>query len=379
MNAGAELHDSVIAVDGSVIREIAPAARCTQTVRRYAYAVPGFIDIHTHGGGGHDVLDGTLSAFAGLSAYYARSGTTGFLGSVSTTSLANLERICRTAREFMRRQRESGVGGARLLGLHLEGPWLSKDNHGAQSRGLISEPDDETMAFVRKHGDIVRMVTFSYHTEGAKRLLRLLVELNIVPACGHDEAIDSEICEGFRKGIRHVTHLYSNTASFRRVEGMKHLGTLEMALMTAGITVEVIADGRHITKYFWDFIRHNKTPEDIIIVSDSIRHAGISPDRLKTLVSDRMDVIVDRGVAWVPDRSTFAGSVTDMHGCFRRLVVEWNVKTRDAVRMTSFNPARQIGLKPMSGEIREGADADVVFLDEDLHVSTVLVSGVEVA
>jgi N-acetylglucosamine-6-phosphate deacetylase len=219
------------------------------------------------------------------------------------------------------------------------------------------------------------MITFSYHYAAADRFLDLLLELSIIPACGHDQTVDERILAGFARGLRHVTHIYSMNASFMRVDGRKHLGTLEMALMTPGIMVEVIADGKHITEHFWRFIRHNKSVDDIVIVSDSMRWAGMpdDPDRVHKLGD--VDVIVDDGVAWLADRSAFAGSVGTMHGMFRRLVQEWGVDLSSAVQMTSANQARELGIDDRVGAVKPGMAADFVILDEDLEIKQVVKAG----
>ncbi len=376
VNAHNQLANQRIVVDRGLIRAIEPCKRGDAAGPAYRWAVPGFIDMHTHGGANHDVLDNSLETFAALAAHHVSHGTTSFLASVGATSLEVLERICATARAFMRNQASAQAGRARLLGLHLEGPWLSTKNAGAQNRELIVEPDEESFEFVRKNADVIRVVTFSYHSAAAQKLLALLIECGIVPACGHDEATDCDILEGFTRGIRLITHIYSNTASFQRVNGLKHLGTLEMALMTDGIAVEVIADGRHITKHFWDFITHNKSVDDIIIVSDSIRCAGLTTDSSHCYESGGQQIIVDQGVAWLPDRSTFAGSVATVHSNFRRMVRSWQVNLQDAARMTSHNAACQLCISDTAGSILPGKQADIVFLNDDLAIVAVLASGI---
>ncbi|MCK4517078.1 MAG: amidohydrolase family protein, partial [Spirochaetaceae bacterium] len=270
VNPDRTLQNCEITVDEDVVRTVEPDA--PGTGRRYPIAVPGFIDIHTHGGSGHDIMDGDEDRFVHIARYHLENGTTSFLGSTTTAPLAELDRVLKSAGPAMASNALEAARGqaATLLGIHLEGPWISPERAGAQNPSYMHAPDDAAMAFVRDYADVLRMVTFSYHYPTADELLDLLLELNIIPACGHDETIDERILRGFERGLQHITHIYSMTSSFQRVGGLKHLGTLEMALMTPGVIVEVIADGKHITEHFWRFIAHNKRPQDIVVVSDSM-------------------------------------------------------------------------------------------------------------
>ena len=346
----------------------------------YYYAIPGFIDMHTHGGGGAELMDGTKSALDTISRFYLENGTTSFLASTVTSGIEKTRDVLDNAAGFINANAANANIGrqARLLGIHLEGPWLSKKNLGAQNPAHCIVPDENNMGIIRKYSDIVKMATFSYHTPESEKLLELLVEKNIIPACGHDETYDERILEGFKKGVKVVTHIYCVCSSFQRRHGLKHLGTIEMGLMTEGVNVEVIADGKHITKHFWDFIRHNKKVEDIIIISDSMRCAGLPEDPDKIYKLGAMDVIIDDGVAWLEDKSVFAGSVATMHTNFKRLIQKWGVSINDAVTMTSYNQAKLLNINNEVGEIKPDKTADILLLNENLELCKVIKSGVEV-
>ena len=147
--------------------------------------------------------------------------------------------------------------------------------------------------------------------------------------------------------------------------------------MTDGVKVEVISDGHHITKFFWDFIVHNKSFDDILIVSDSMRCAGMPEDPEKTYKLGEIDVIVDNGVAWLKDKSAFAGSVATMYSNFRNLVQNWGVDISDAVKITSYNQSRLFNLDHL-GEIKAGRKADILLLDKNLSVCKIIKNGIEV-
>jgi N-acetylglucosamine-6-phosphate deacetylase len=380
VNAGSIIDNREIVIRGSVIDKIDTLPKHRKK-DLFHYAVPGFIDIHTHGGNGFDIMDGTSYAFSRIAEYHLKNGTTSFLGSSITAPLHEITSLLQTGREFVKRNEEKSLKGeeASLLGFHLEGPWISCKNLGAQNESYVIEPDRETTSLIDTYSDIIKMVTFSYHNEKAENFLQVLLKKAIIPACGHDETLDRDIIKGFNNGLKHITHIYSNTSSFQRKDGFKHLGTLEMALITPGVTVEVIADNRHITKYFWDFITHNKSPDDIIIVSDSNRAAGLPEDPERQLRLGDLDIVIDRGVAWLPDRSVFAGSITSMLKMFRILVNEWNVAIKDAVKITSFNQAKKLGISDRIGTIKEGKTADLILMDRELNIQKIIKSGVEVS
>lgn len=349
-----------------------PTAGCTA----YA-AVPGFIDIHTHGAEGCDVMDNRDTSLDTMTRAHLSHGTTTLLCSTLTAPLDRVEKTLRHVTAYRAaNQAAAGAGrAAEIAGVHLEGPWISRRSIGAHKADYVAEPGDEAIDLIERYSDIIRMVTLSCHTAGSRRLLDLLKRLGIVAAAGHDEAVDDEVADAFTRGLTHLTHTYSNSASFQRRGGYKHLGSLELALMTPGVSVEVIADGKHITEWFWKFIRHNKSIEDIIVVSDSTLCAGLPENTGEVRRLLEVDVVIEDGVAWKADHTVFAGSVAMMHSMFRRLVREWHVPLKDAVRMTSWNPARKLGLQGSVGRIAPGMKADFVLLDEELRITDVVKSG----
>ena len=250
INAGAVIGNCEIEVQDDRIQSVGASTPSARGERTYAFAVPGFIDMHTHGGAGFDIMDATPEAFTSIAQHHLVHGTTTFLGSTLTAPLEEIGGVLCAGRQFLEQNRREAARGtsSSMLGFHIEGPWISTKNKGAHDEKLIIPPDEKAIALIREYADILAMVTFSYHYPTADDLLACLNETGIIAACGHDETIDERILQGFSKGISHVTHLYSTTASFQRVGGFKHLGTAEMSLMTPGIFVEVIPDGRHITR-----------------------------------------------------------------------------------------------------------------------------------
>ncbi len=377
VNANSIIDNSRIVIKDNIIDRIDKIERGDT----YYYAVPGFIDMHTHGGDGIDIMAGSYKAFSRIAEYNLKNGTTSFLGSTITAPIKEIESVLKTGREYLQINKEKSSGGkeSSLLGFHLEGPWISRKNLGAQNKLYVIEADHDSLSFIKNYSDIIKMVTFSYHNKKAGELLQVLIKEKIIPACGHDETLDNDIVEGFKEGLNHITHIYSNTSSFRRKNGFKHLGTLEMALMTPGVSIEVIADNRHITWYFWNFIIHNKSFDDIIIVSDSIKAAGLPEGTNKLYHLGELDIIIDKGVAWLPDKSVFAGSITNMHKMFKILIKDWHVDIRDAVKITSFNQAEKLHISGKTGSIEQGKAADIILMDKALNIKKIIKSGIEVA
>jgi N-acetylglucosamine-6-phosphate deacetylase len=375
VNAGESRDRVAVGVEEGVIVSVAELPPKVSPDHRYL--VPGFVDIHTHGGRGHDVMDCSAEALAAIAEHHLCHGTTTFLASTLTAPLDRLRAVLGVVRDYrILNAEEASLGRcASLAGIHLEGPWISAANLGAQNPAHLRAPDAESLRLIRENADLVRMVTFSYHHPQARELLRLLVELRIIPALGHDETIDREAREAFAAGVTHLTHAFSSSSSFQRRGGFKHLGSLEMALITPGVTVELILDDRHITRPFWDFVRHNKGIEEIVGVSDSTRAAGLPEDPGRTYDLGDLSFVVDQGVAWVPDRSVFAGSTSSLHRSFRLLIREWGVSASEAVSVLCAGPARKLGLYPKVGRIAPGSRADFLLLNEELAIERVIKAG----
>jgi N-acetylglucosamine-6-phosphate deacetylase len=326
---------------------------------------------------GCDVMDGSFDSLDTIARFHLRNGTTTFLATTLTAPLERLEAVLEIVECYRaaRGERAGDGGTAGVAGVHLEGPWISRRNLGAQNGRYVIAPGRESLSLVRRYAGLLRLVTFSYHGEEARALLELLVELGIEASLGHDQTLDADAVAAFASGVRHLTHAYSNSSSFQRRSGVKHLGSLEMALITPGVTVELIADDRHIRRPFWEFVRHNKPIEEIIVVSDSTSGAGLPEDPTRVHKLGELDTIIDDGVAWLADRSAYAGSVSPLHSCLRVLVDRWKVPMADAARTVSSNPAKSIGLYPELGCLAAGSLADVVFLNDDLSIAAVLKSG----
>jgi N-acetylglucosamine-6-phosphate deacetylase len=335
------------------------------------YVAPGLIDIHVHGGGGYDFMDGTVEAFLGVAALHARYGTTAMLPTTMTCPTEKLYSILAVYPEAKR----MNVGGAQFLGLHLEGPYLAMNQRGAQDARYIRNPSRKEYSAILGRCPEIRRWSAAPELEGALEFGRELRSRGIVGAFAHTDALYEETLEGFRNGYTLATHFYSCMNGVTRRDGVRYAGAIECAYLTQGMDVEVIADGVHLPAPLLRLVHQIKGPERTALITDAMRAAGM-PEGESVLgdLSDGMRVIVEDGVAKLPDRSAFAGSVATADRLVRTMV-DAGVSVADAVRMMSATPARMIGVGASKGSLMAGMDADIILFDDDINVGLTMIGG----
>jgi N-acetylglucosamine-6-phosphate deacetylase len=333
------------------------------------YIAPGFIDIHVHGGGGADVMDGTVEALETISRVHAAGGTTSLL---ATTLTAPLEEI-RKALESIACARRTLLSGAQVLGAHLEGPYFSMEQRGAQNPAYLKNPKpQEYLKLLEDYpGEILR-VSAAPELEGALELGRALRDRGILASIGHSSATYDEILAAIEAGYTHVTHLYSGMSGVKRVAGYRVSGVIEATLLLDELTTEVIADGHHLPPSLLRLILKAKGLERVSLVTDAIAATGMPPGNY-TL--GELEIIVEDGVAKLPDRSAFAGSVATMNLLVRNMVQNVGLALPEAVKMATLNPARLLKLEGRKGLLAPGADADIVVFDNEINILLTIVGG----
>ncbi len=337
------------------------------------YASPGFIDIHTHGGGGHDFMDGTAEAIIAAAKAHMEHGTT----SVLTTTLTSTDEELFELFSNFKAAKRTIQDGPNLLGLHLEGPYFSMEQKGAQDPRFIKTPDPEHyMKFLDASDDIVR-VSAAPEIPGALEFGRELSRRGILASIAHSDAVYSQVVEAFENGYTHVTHLYSGMSMLRRINAYRYLGVVESAYMLDEMTVEIIADGKHLPPELLRLIMRSKPIDKICLVTDSMRGAGMPEGSHALLGSlkNGQDAIIDDGVAKLPDFSAFAGSVCTADRCIHTMYKLAGVPLIDAVQMITANPARIIGVNKHKGILAPGMDADICIFDDNITIKTVMVNG----
>ena len=336
------------------------------------YVAPGFIDIHTHGAGGHDFMDNTVEAYLGVAETHAKYGTTSLLPTTLASSNDELYKSLEVYKEAKTLNRK----GASFLGVHLEGPYFSYEQRGAQDPKYLRNPDpEEYNAILNFSDDIVRW-SLAPELPGALDFGKKLRSEKILASVAHTNAIYEEIENAFEAGFTHVTHLYSCMSTVTRRNAFRYSGVVEAAYLIDDMTVEIIADGVHLPKSLLQYAYKFKGPDKIALCTDSMRGAGM-PDGESILGSleNGQRVIIEDGVAKIPDRSAFAGSVATADRLVRTMVQVAETPLTDAVRMMTLTPARIIGADKKKGSISVGKDADLVIFDENISVSATIIQG----
>lgn len=336
------------------------------------YISPGFIDMHTHGGGGHDFMDGTLDAFMEAAKIHALHGTTAM---VPTTLTAETDDLLQTFSVYSQAKKLNSEG-ARFLGLHLEGPYFSMNQRGAQDPRYIRIPNREEYESILSHSpDIIRW-SAAPELDGAMEFGRFLSEKGILAAIGHSDATSEEVAEALENGFTHLTHLYSGMSGVMRRNAFRFAGVIESAYLYDQLTVEIIADGIHLPASLLQLIYKQIGPARIALITDSMRAAGLSSgESILGSLKDGLNVIVEDGVAKLPDRTAFAGSVATADRCVRTMVQLAGVPLLHAVQMMTSTPARICKVDRSKGTLTVGKDADVVIFDEKIQVETTIING----
>lgn len=338
----------------------------------HRFVSPGFIDIHIHGASGHDFMDNSVEAYLGVARSAAQYGTTSML---PTTLASSNEELFETFRIY-REAKRLNTDGALFLGLHLEGPYFSFEQRGAQDPRYLRNPQPEEYTAILEASDDIRRWSLAPELDGALEFARVLKMHGILPSVAHTNATCEEVEAAFEAGFTHTTHLYCAMSSVTRRNAFRCAGTVEAAYLLDGMTVEVIADGAHLPKALLQFAYKFKGPDKVALCTDSIRGAGIPGT--ETILGSKTDgrrVIIEDGVAKLPDRSAFAGSVATADRLVRTMTNVAEVPLNDAIRMMTLTPARIIGADRRKGSIEVGKDADLVFFDEQISVSTTLIGG----
>ena len=270
------------------------------------YVSAGFIDIHVHGGGGHDFMDGTPEAYHGASALHLRHGTTAM---VPTTLAASKEELLRSFSVF-ERCRDGFADGAKLLGLHIEGPYIAKSQCGAQDPRFIREPDPAEYNELLDACPHILRWTIAPELPGAREMGLALLARGVLPSIGHSEADSEAVRAAIPCGYRHVTHLYSAMSTIVRKAGFRHAGIVESAYLYDELSSEIIADGCHLPAPLLQLAYRHIGPQRLVLVTDAMRGAGQTQgESILGSLENGQRVILEDGVAKMPDRTAFAGSI----------------------------------------------------------------------
>lgn len=331
---------------------------------RGMYIVPGFVAMNIHGAAGHDFKEGTEEAFRKAVAAHQRYGATTIFPTISSSPFSTIRQCAEVCERLMTEP------GSPILGLHLEGPYLNPKMAGAMFSDVVKNPDPEEYRSLIEETKCVRRWDASPELPGAMAFARYLKEKGILVSITHTEAEFDLIREAYNTGFSHVAHFYNAMPGFHKRREYKYEGTVESVYLMDGMTVEVIADGRHLPSTILRLVYKLKGVECTCLVTDALAYAandGKQPDDSR--------IVIDNGVCKLADHSALVGSIATSDQLIRTMVEKAKLPLEDAIRMASETPARLMGVYDRVGSLQKGKDADVLIIDRKLNVRQVWCKG----
>ncbi|MHA1616806.1 MAG: N-acetylglucosamine-6-phosphate deacetylase [Candidatus Njordarchaeales archaeon] len=364
------LYDFSIAIDHSdKIAQIAPQGSIHETADKIleypeGILVPGFIDIHIHGAAGADTMDASVDSLEKISRFLASKGVTGFYPTTVTAPIERIKAAIRATVEAIRK----GVGGASILGIHLEGPYFSKEKAGAQDIRYLREPSvEEVKELLEVSEGYIKRVTLAPELPGAIETIKFLRSKGIVVALGHTNATYDEAIKAIDAGAKLANHIYNGMRSFYH----RDPGVLGAVLTRDDVFVEMIVDEVHHHYAARDIVIRCKGVDKVALISDAIMATGLADGEY---MLGEQKIIVKNGISRLPD-GTIAGSTLTLDKAIKNVVRNLRVSLPDAVKMASYVPAKIMQIDHQKGSIEIGKDADLVILNKDLDVILTIVEG----
>lgn len=338
------------------------------------YVSPGFIDMHTHGAGGADFMDGTPESFVSACRMHLMHGTTTIL---PTTLSAGFKEMYRAVDSF--REARKTLGNAPYMpGLHFEGPYFSMEQRGAQDPEYIKDPDmkEYTDIISYAEGDIKRW-SVAPELKGAFEMGDYLHKNGIMASIGHSNAEYATVKEAMSHHYTHVTHLYSGMSTITRRSGFRFLGVIESSYALEDLTVEVIADGCHIPPELLHMVYRLKGTDKTCLITDSLRCTGQNvTESITGSLENGQRIIIEDGVAKLPDRTAFAGSIATTDRLVRTAYKMAGIPLVDCVKMMTLTPARILNIDNERGSIEKGKIADLLIFNDNIDIKCIISSGI---
>jgi N-acetylglucosamine-6-phosphate deacetylase len=374
-----EISDAVVVIQGSKISAVGQRGKvdlprgAREINAGQKTVAPGFVDVHIHGAGGHDVMEGTREALEIIAATVSTHGTTSLVATTVTASdketrdsVAGIAHFILNASQYATRELS-----AEILGIHFEGPFISPARRGVHPAKWIVPPSRELLAqLLGEARGTAQILTLAPELPGALDLISAARQAGLVVSLGHTDATYEQAQAAIEAGASHAAHVFNAMRPFSHRE----TGVIGAVLTSPKVSAELIADGVHVDEAAMRMLVELKTPERVILVSDGISATGM-PDGKYQL--GMFEVKVSGGVARNAE-GKLAGSTLTLDRALRNMVA-LGVPLPSALRMLTANPARQIGLGTRKGVLAPGADADLVFLDDKLEVSGVMTRGAGLA
>ena len=349
----------------SVTKEALPASEIHDC--KGLFVSPGFIDMHTHGGGDHAFVNSNADEVLAGCDFHLAHGTTTILPTVSAAPFPTMQQAVRSIATAM----QSGKAKGNILGAHLEGPYLSAKQCGAQCPDFITPPREEDYAaLLAEYGSAIARWTYAPEQDKDGSFCRAITKCGILASAGHTDATYADMQTAIENGCRLITHLYSCTSTVTRNHGFRSLGVIESAFLRDELFVEIIADGKHLPPELVQMIVKIKGASRVAAITDSLSIAGTD---ISEGIMSGTEFIVEDGVCKLKDRSAFAGSVATADTLVRVLTRDCGFPIPTAVKMLTETPARILGLR--GGMLEKERDADIIVFDEDIRIRQIFVGG----
>lgn len=324
------------------------------------YISPGFIDIHIHGSGGHDTMDANIEALNGLSEVIVKNGVTSFLPTTMTMDRESIYKALDNIEQCMKLK----FKGARILGAHLEGPFINEKYKGAQKEDYIIKPEYN---FIEKYKEIIRIITLAPEKDVNLNFIREIKEkTNINLSIGHSNATYEEAMEAINMGVNSATHIFNTMTPFNhRKPGI--IG----AIFNTNIYCELIADTIHVNPAIFQILVKIKGVDKLILITDSMR-AGCLKDGISELGGQK--VIVKNNSARL-ENGALAGSILTLNAAVKNFMEYTDLKIYEAVNMASLNPSKNLKIDNKTGSIEIGKNADIIIFDDNFDVKRTIIEG----
>lgn len=324
---------------------------------------PGFIDVHTHGGGGADILDEDAEAVNTISETCVKCGVTGFLATTLYKPRQKNNHLENTLKRVSK-----GLGGAKFLGFHLEGPFISKYRKGGIRESAICNPSVKVLSEIMdKCRGWLKMMTVAPELEGSEDVIRILLENGVIVSFGHSSADYEQTLQAIRMGVKHATHIFNAMLPIQHRAPGPPLAIFE----SKDVTVQMISDGVHIHPAMVRFTTRVLGEDRVILITDGVRSTGLPDGKY---VYDGVDYIAIDGTArYVGGR--LIGTSAGMNELVKRFASFTGVPLSSVAKVASYNPAKLLGIDKRKGSIEEGKDADMVVMGEDFKVRMAFIGG----
>lgn len=336
------------------------------------YLAPGFIDLHIHGAKGADTMDGTEEAFRTITEFHLRGGTTSLTLTTLTAPESDILRTLEAVKPFHNRS----IGtGARIVGVHVEGPFIALGKAGAQDPKYIRNPEPREWKKYLRYGKLVTQVTLAPENPGSIELIKALRKNGTIASGGHTDATDKHLVPAMKAGLNQSTHTFNAMSTIVKVGPYRLAGMIEFAMAQDEIMAELIADGIHVPPILMRMLINAKGRDGVVIITDATLGAGLPPGTKFTLLG--VSARTTGQVAEMDDGTGLAGSTLTMIEGVQRVHQLAGVPLADAVRMATLNPAKQLGREDEFGSLAVGKRADLVWFDRKFRVRGVWIDGEE--